>query len=1099
MCVYTTYLSIITLTNQNHFGMKKLLLCLICICSVITLQAQGVTTSSMNGLVVDAQGEALIGANVMAKHTPTGSTYGAVTDIFGNYRIPNMKVGGPYTLEVSYIGYATLTRENISLRLGEAQRVNITMQEDGVLLEELVVIATAGTTGENSGTSTQISTESIEKMPTLNRDLSDYTRLTPQASTAGSGTSFGGINNRFNAIYVDGAVNNDVFGLADSGTNGGQTGTSPFSIDIIDQIQVVLSPYDVTYGGFAGGGINAVTKSGTNDYKGTAYLFWQNENLVGKTNGELADRNNADREKVADFTQTTYGASLGGPIVKDKIFFFANAELQNDVTPAPFDIATYSGVNSARAQQADLENLRSTLINDYGYDPGSFQDTEDALEGVKLFGKLDFNLNQDHKLTLRHQYTKAEQFNRNAGRSNQINFSNNGVFFPSTTNSSALELNSTFGTKMSNNLILGYTSVKDDRGPLGDPFPYVIIFDEDGGSIRFGSEQFSTANLLEQSIFTITDNFKIYSGKHTFTIGTHNEFYDIKNIFMAYNYGEYEFNSLDDFLNGAPASDYQRVYSLVDGISGDGTSAAAEFNAMQIGVYGQDEIAINEKFTLTAGLRIDVPILTSDPAEAPRFNSEVLPRLYASYPEFEGEVEAGKAPDGQIMLSPRVGFDYKLNQKSKLRGGVGIFTSRIPFVWPGAMYNTNGLTSTYIGGFAIDEILFRPDIQNQYTYDDPTIPSGDMNLFTKDFKYPQVLRGNLGFDTKLGDGWNTSLEVSYTKTLNNVRYTNINTSRVVEGRLTGSGDDRPIYESAEIDEDDFTAVYLASNTNEGYAYNITASISKRLIEGFNFSLAYNYNDSYSLFEGTSSQNSSQWRGAVNINGRNDAAFGRSDFALGHRVIGAMDYTLNWAENVSTTISLFFNGQSGLPLSYVIGGNSGGRNLNNERGSISRYRSLIYVPADENDINLIDYTNGTETVTAASQWASLNEFIEDDPHLSERRGDYAEKNGGRAPWANIFDLAVRQDLGIDVGGKVHKIQLSFDIFNFANLLNKDWGTRYNIPGDFNNYELLNFEGFEADGTTPQYTYRQTETGTENYDVSDLASRWRARLGVRYIFN
>lgn len=1082
--------------------MKKLILFNFFMVISLFAFAQGVTTSAMQGQVTDQNGESLIGVTVTATHTPTGTFYGTVSDNDGYYRMDNMKVGGPYKVTISYVGQDDVVYDNVYLRLGEPYKNNVAMGEAAVALDEIVVTAKAGSVGKNSGTSTQIGTEDIESMPTLNRNISDFTRLTPQASNLTSGTSFGGVNNRYNAIYVDGAVNNDVFGLASSGTNGGQTGIAPFSIDIIDQFQVVLSPYDVTYGGFAGGGINAVTKSGTNTFGGTAYFFTQNESLVGKTNNTLIERlgNDAEREQVAEFNKQTYGLSLGGPIVKDKVFFFANAELQNDESPLPFSVGTYTGVSENRAQESDLNDLRNHLINTHGYDPGTFGDTSDELEGLKLFGKIDVNLNNDHKLTLRHQYTKAEQFNRNGGSSSRINFSNNGVFFPSVTNSTALELNSNFNNKMSNNLILGYTNVEDDRDPLGDPFPYVVIFDDAGGSINFGSEQFSTANFLSQKIFTLTDNFKIYNGKHTFTIGTHNEFYDIRNVFLAWNYGEYEFGSVSEFINNDPAVGYTRVYSLLDDVAGDETSAAAEFNAMQLGIYGQDEIAISDKLTVTAGLRIDVPILTTDPGEAPRFNDEVLPRLLAAYPEFEDNVEAGVAPDGQIMVSPRVGFSYAINNTSGLRGGVGVFTSRIPFVWPGAMYNTNGLTSTFLGEWGIPgDVIFRPDVQDQYTFENPTTPSGDMNIFTKDFKYPQVLKANLGYDTQLGQGWNTSLEASFTKTLNNVRYTNLNTSTNIENTMTGSGDNRPIFERSEIDEDDFGAVYLASNTSEGYTYNLTASVNKELVKGLNLTFAYSYGDSYALFEGTSSQNSSQWRGAVNVNGRNAAAFGRSDYALGSKVITSLDYTLDWANNLSTQFSLFYNGQSGLPFSYVIGGDRDARNFNNERGSTSRWRSLVYVPSDANDINLIDYEDGTTTVTAAQQWSNLDAFISDDPHLSDRRGDYAEKNAGRAPWVNFIDLAVKQDFKLNAGNNVHKFQLSFDIFNLANLINSNWGVMYDIPGDFNNYELLNFEGFAADGTTPQYTYRRDQLGEETYDINDFPSRWRARVGIRYIFN
>jgi len=1084
--------------------MKKLLIFSISILMAYFASAQGVTTSSMQGQIMDQNKESLIGASITAIHTPTGTFYGTITDVDGYYRLSNLKVGGPYRITVSYIGQEDQVYDQVYLRLGEPLRLNTVMGESSVALDEVVITAKSGSVGKNSGTSTQIGTEEIENLPTLNRDLTDFTRLTPQAS----GNSFGGVNNRYNAIYVDGAVNNDVFGLADSGTNGGQTGIAPFSIDIIDQIQVVLSPYDVTYGGFAGAGINAVTKSGTNNLSGTAYYFLQNQALVGKTNNSLIDRLNEDvvneedkaqRERVDDFTKTTFGASLGGPIVKDKVFFFANVELQNDETPAPFELQTYTDGGEDRADEETLTNLRNHLIDTYNYDPGTFGNTVDELNGVKLFGKLDFNLNEDHKLTVRHQYTKAEEFDRRSGNSRTINFSNNGVFFPSTTNSSAVELNSNFNNKMSNNLIIGYTTVFDDRDQLGSPFPNVRISDNSNGLIFFGGEAFSSANILDQKIFSLTDNFKIYKGKHTFTIGTHNEFYNIRNVFIRQNFGAYRFASIDDFINGSTATRYDRTYSLIEGdIAGDDTNAAAEFRAMQLGIYGQDEIAINNKFTLTAGLRIDLPIITDDPVEAPRFNDEVLPRLLAAYPEFAGNVEAGRAPSGQIMLSPRVGFNYKIDNKSTLRGGIGLFTSRIPFVWPGAMFNTNGVTLNGIReGDVEGDVVFVGDVQDQYIDANPTVPSGDMNLFTKDFKYPQVLKANLGYDIGISGGWDLSLEGSFIKTVNNIRYTNLNTSNVIDKQFTGSGDNRNIFITEEIDEDDFNGVYLGSNTNEGYGYNLTANLEKDITSNLSLMLAYNYGDSYALFEGTSSQNSSQWRGAVSVNGRNQASFGRSDFAQGSRIIGALNFNLDWANAMKTTVSLFYSGQSGNPISYVIGGNDDAENLNGEEGETGRFRSLIYVPADQNDINLID--NGD--VTAAEQWNHLNSFIENDPHLSERRGQYAEKNGGRAPWANFLDFAIRQDLGVNIGEKTHKLQLSFDIFNLANLINSNWGVRYFTPGSFNNYELLDFEGFAADGTTPQYTYNfgEIDDATDTYDIDNFASRWQARVGLRYIFN
>lgn len=1069
--------------------------------SFVGLMAQGVTTSSMQGKIVDANGEPLIGANILAVHQPSGTSYGDATDVQGNYRIPNMRVGGPYKITVSYTGYSSTETDNIYLRLGEALRQNFTLQETALELEAVVVSASSRIAGQAAGASTQITSEEIDVMPTLNRNINDYLRLTPQSGAYGDGSTFAGVNNRYNAIYIDGAVNNDVFGLSSSGTNGGQTGIAPFSIDIIDQLQVVISPYDVTLGGFAGAGINAVTKSGTNKFAGTAYYFMQNENLAGKTNGVLAERLNIERTKLAEFNQRLYGLSIGGPIVKDKLFFFANAEIQDDETPVPFEIESYTG----NSTPADLDNLTNYLVDEFGYNPGGYRSTADELKGLKLFGKLDFNINDNNRLTLRHQYTKAEQFDRFAGSPNTINFSNNGIFFPSITNSTALELNSRFGAKASNNLIVGYTRVRDDRDPLGGDFPYVFINDG-AGTIRLGSEEFSTANALDQDIITLTDNFKLYKGNHTITIGTHNEFYSIYNLFIGQNYGTYRFSSLSSFLNNEAAIEYDRAYSLVDNLTGDGSAAAAEFNAMQLGLYVQDEWSIGRKFTLTGGLRVDLPIITSDPQEDTYFNDVALPKMQQFW-EVANNVEAGKSPDGQIMFSPRLGFNYDLkgDKKTIIRGGLGIFTSRIPFVWPGAMFNNNGLTLGRVDETnAGTPILFQSDITKQYTNPNFSVPSGQVDLFTKDFKYPQVLRGNLAVDQELPGGILATLEGLYTKTLNNVLYTNINDDPTLRFNWTGV-DDRPTFNRRPVDSR-YSAVYVGSNTNEGFGYNITASLSKRFNFGLNAYLAYSYNDAEAVNEGTSSQNSSQWRGQVSTDGRNYPLLGRSDFALGHRILGSLSYKINWnkGENAATTFSLFYNGQSGTAYSYVVGGNNG-RNINNETGSTSANRSLIYIPAQQSDIVLVDYTSGGVTVTAAEQWANLNAFIESDPYLSENRGKYAEKNASYAPFSSIFDFAIRQDVGLKAGNNVHKLQFSLDIFNIANLINKDWGTIYIIPGSqFNNFELLQFENYGPDAqganTVPRFTYRLgANTEKDAFNIAGTGSRWRMRFGVRYIFN
>ncbi|MEM7572078.1 MAG: TonB-dependent receptor [Bacteroidota bacterium] len=1078
---------------------KSILLGLMALLLPVLASAQGVTTASIAGRITDAtDGEALIGATVQAVHTPSGTVYGNVTDLDGFYRISGMRVGGPYTITITYTGYGETRFENVLLRLGESKQLPVALESSATDLTTIQVVAQIGTAGENAGASTQISTESIEAMPTLNRNLNDYVRLTPQASgTGGGGTSFGGVNNRYNAIYIDGAVNNDVFGLNSSGTNGGATGIAPFSIDIIDQIQVVLSPYDVTLGGFAGGGVNAVTKSGTNEFSGTAYYFLQNESLAGKTNGTLAERLGDDFERtdLDPFTQNTYGASLGGPIIKDKVFFFVNAEVRQDETPQPFEFGTYDG----DASEADLNNLRDFLINNYRYDPGGFGNVSEDLEGLSLFGKLDFNLGKNHRLTLRHNYTRGERFERRVSNTRRINFSNNGVFRPSVTNSSALELNSNFGNRASNNLIIGYTTVVDDRDALGGTdFPYVIIEDGDG-ELQFGTEQFSTANLLETDVFTITNNFKLYRGEHTLTFGTHNEFYSIYNLFIPRNFGTYEYDNLDDFLNNSGAAEYDRSYSLVDDIAGDGSAAAADFNAMQLGFYAQDEWSVNNKLTLTAGLRIDIPVITSDPAIPETFNTETVRILSTQY-DVANNITGGQAPSGQVMWSPRLGFNYNMNNGNTLRGGIGIFTSRIPFVWPGAMFNNNGLTQGRVREDDLDDpILFIPEVANQYINPNFTVPSGSVNIFTDDFKYPQVLRGNLAFDTRLPGDIQATFEGVYTKTLNNVLYQNVNSSREVDFFWTGGPDDRPVFTRSSLDPQ-YSDIYVGSNTNEGYTYTLTANLAKKFGPNLSATLAYTWGDAFAITEGTSSQNSSQWRGQVSIDGRNNPVFGRSDFATGHRVVSTLNFTKDWTGdgNFATTVSLFFSGGTGSAYSFVI---NNADNPNNETGSTSRERSLAYIPAASTEINLVDITDsdGNVTVSAAEQWQRLDAFIEANDHLSERRGQYAEKNGSFSPFVGIFDLAIRQDLGVLIGQSSNRLQLSFDVFNVANLINNKWGTVYFSPGEFNNYPLYSFEGYAADGTTPQFTFTEQNTGIDDFEIAGVSSRWRARIGVRYLFN
>ncbi len=1063
----------------------------------IGLVGQGSTSSSISGQIIDETEQGLPGATIIVRHEGSGVQSGTTTRDDGRYNIPNLRVGGPYTVSMNFLGFEEVKFENIYLSLGKNRLLNATMRENAVELDVVEVVAGGLMGSERSGAETTIGEEEIATIPTINRQIEDFVRLTPQANVTGDGISIANTNNRFNSIFIDGAVNNDVFGLSSSGTNGGQTGISPISPDAIQEFQVVVAPYDVTLGGFTGGGINAVTRSGSNDVEGSLYWFNKNQNLVGKT-PTYFDPEITDRERVDDFKSNTFGIRVGGPIIKNKAFFFINAEMQRDETPSPFEPSTYTG----DAGISGLDALVSKL-NGLGYDPGSYGNKADKLEGEKILARLDFNLNDKNTLSLRHSYTKGRQTNVSNSNPSTINFENNGVFFPTTTNSTALELNTLFSNSLSNNLIIGYTSVKDDRDPIGEEFPWIRINDGDG-TIFLGSEQFSTANALDQNIFTLTDNLKLYKGKNTITIGTHNEFYSIYNLFVRQNFGSYEYGSLDDFLNDNNADEYVRSYSLVDDLTGDGSAAAAEFSAMQIGLYVQDEIELNNRVKFSAGLRLDIPVFLSEPEVDENFNSVTIPQMEAQGYDLKG-AEAGKMPGAKFMLSPRVGFNIAAddNRKTVIRGGVGVFTGRVPFVWPGGAYNNNGLT---VGSTFQTDVPFNADWENQPEETDfggqDAVPSGQIDLFAEDFKYPQVFRGSLALDQDLGNGIVATLEGIFTKNLNSIYYQNINLSPGNDSlKLTGTGDDRFIYNRFDEIDPTYGRVLLASNASandadEGYGYNVTAQLQKTFKKGMVMGASYTYGDSYLIYEGTSSQNSSQWRGVHSVNGRNTLTEAqRSDFALGHKVNVFASYNLPIKKVVDVNISVFYNGQSGGSYSYIYNGN-----MTNED---SRERSLVYVPTDANDINLIDIVDGdgNVTVTAAQQWSDLESFINQDDHLSSNKGKYVSKNGSRTPWENSIDLQTRLGFFVKTGKKKHQLEATFNVFNVLNLINKDWGRDYLMidGGNFGSYELLDFEGFEADGTTPTFTYTGPTVSDDIYGLSDFNSRWRGQVGLRYLFN
>ncbi len=1076
------------------------------------VQAQ-VTTSSMSGKITDESGAELIGATVLAIHTPSGTEYGVITRTDGKYNINNMNPGGPYVIMVNYLGYSEAKVENIYLNLGESSNFSFILTESSSQLQEVVVTGNKALNSSKTGSETIIDNNRINALPTISRSLGDFTRFTPQAKVDNNGAiSIAGQNNRMNSISIDGALNNDVFGLAASGTNGGQSGISPISIDAIESFKVVISPFDVSLSGFTGGGINAITRSGTNSLTGSVYYFHRSQGLAGLT---PTDVEGAVRTPLANFNAYTTGVRLGGPIIKDKLFFFVNAELQREERPRTYNVATYGGTS----KQAEIDGLKKFVSETYNYNVGDYGNTFAQINSDKISARLDYNLNKSNKLTFSHRYTYGESISPSSSGSQSINFSNGGIYFPSTTNSTSLELKSTIGTNMSNSLLFGYTTVRDDRDPIGSDFPFVRIVDGTG-VITFGSEAFSTGNQLNSDVFTVLNKFQLYKGNHNLMFGFDAELGSFYNLFIRQNYGQYQYGSVADFYADNP-NRYDRSYSLVDNITGDGSKAAAEFNTSRFGLFVSDKYEFSDKFTITAGVRVDGNYFPSQPTvdqvALDYWNNVAKPVISANY-ELDG-AEAGKMPTGKINISPRLGLNYDVNgdKKLQIRAGTGIFFGRIPMVWPGGAYSNSG---AIIGGVGINRPtggwnkvpVFSPDVNKQYDAgffgQSVNIPNGELNLVANDFKLPSVLRSSLGIDKKFDNGWKISIEGMYSQNYNDIEYNNVN---IAKPTLKAAGaDNRSIYtptgtNPVKLDFDaDKTGVQNQYNNNvfllknatlNGNSWNVSAQIEKTFFDDLQTSFSYTYGESKILNEVTSSQNSSQWRYIESVNGRNAQTLSYSDFDLGHRIVGFASYALGTTSKTEgkkiggTTISLFYTGQSGNRFSYVYA-----NSIVNDWGR-TEANDLIFVPAKQDQIVFKD------AATANAQWADLDKYIKEDEYLNSRRGDYAERNGSRSPFQHSIDLKFIQDINLYLGKKTHTLQLTFDIFNFTNILNSKWGRQYFVNND--NFRLMTFEGFKdapnAD-YTPTFSFK-TPT-SDPWTINDGAfnsSRWSGQFGIRYIFN
>jgi len=1067
------------------------------------------TTSGLGGTVKTNTGEVLVGATVTATHEPTGTVYKVQSRAGGRFDINNMNPGGPYSVEVAFTGFATEKKTDIYLNLGESFKVDFALNTKATNLAGVTVTTTREAV--KSGTETLIGKDKMENLPTVGRTLADYLRATPQMKLASAGNisseggmSFAGQNVRYNSFYVDGAVNNDQFGLAYSGTNGGQSGIAPLSIDAIDQFQVSISPYNATLGNFTGAAINAITKSGTNTLHGSAYYIFRNQDLAGKTPDGPKDA----ATKLASFSNKTFGVTLGGPIVKNKAFFFISAEMQRDETPLTFNPSTYVG----SVTPATLQRIVDTVAKRTGgFNIGGYLNNLSETKANRITAKIDWNISDKHKLALSYRYTDGDRIVPLDNATTALRFETNGYRFPTTTHSASAELKSVIGKNASNRLLVTLTDVTDDRAPLGGTLmPAVQIFDGSAASIYFGTEASSTFNYLKQTTFNVVEQYKVTLGKHGITLGGEVETFKGFNSFIQNTAGNYRYDSVQAFFNNMAPNQYIANYPLL-GNDEKTTGSASDFKIFKAAFFINDEIRVSNDLTITLGLRGDYLKFVTKPIADPFAVDTALPKL-AQYYDLQGG-KAGVAPKVPLALSPRVGFTYKIPEEGvTVRGGFGLFVGRMPMVWPSAIYNNNGLAQ---GGYtlsATQNASYRSLIKYKTTAYTPqeiglslSDSRGTLVIASEELKAPKVFRTSLAVDKKFGEGWSATIEGMFTKNINDFNYTNIN---ILPPTLRMIGpDQRYVYASPNTIPirttgvaNPYQAVYLISNAagDKPFSYNFTVTVNKVTRTGFSFTSSYNYGESVVLNDAQSSTPGSQWNGMETVNGRNYLTRTQSDNSVGHRIFSYISKKFTYAnKKLYTTISLVYTGQSGNPFSYVYSG------TNPPVRDGQTNNDLVYIPTPSQlqTMTFLPTNFGGTTYTEQQQRDAFEKYITNDKYLSNHRGGYAERNGDRTPFTHNLDLKLTQGFTLKLGGNGYSAEVGYSMFNFTNFLNRDWGRQY-IVG-FDNFGLLGFSYASATNLTPRYTFDPRNLTTAPYTIyprnnPSYTARWMSQLEFRIRF-
>lgn len=1080
---------------MNKIYSSLIFLFSILVLAVTNADAQ-ITTSTLTGKVVSAKGEPLPGVTVLAVNTGTGTKYGGQTNAEGRYLINNLNPGGPYTITVTFIGFKKEERNDINLSLGSVT-FNFLLQDESTALSEVVV--KGNNTGKPGGF--RVGQNALKTLPSLNRSFQDFTRGTPQSNN----NSFLGSNFRYNNVTLDGAINNDAIGFSpslggqtnSSGQPGSSTRTNPVSLDAVQDIQVYLAPYDVKIGNFLGGSINAVTRSGTNEVHASIYAFGRNAAMIGKNNAGDGSK------EPSSFHEYQTGVRVGFPIIKDKLFFFTNEEITRRQDPVIL-AAGSSDMTLLTADQAKqiADHMAALDVDKTGkYNAGTYGNYNIYSNSTKFFNRLDWNINDKHQLSIRNNTILSEATNLER---DQQNFRFSGIDYKQTNNqtSTVAELKSHFNNTVSNSLILGYSSIHDFRDPLSDPSLPQIQIASNGGTIFLGTDREAAIFNMKQKTFEFTDNVNIFKGRHNINIGTHNEFYNITYGFVNSWNGRVDYGSIASFLADQPSrvrGNFNYTNNSRDYIM---ANPPAAFKINLYSLYAQDEIQVTDRFKLTPGVRLDYTSLPNKQPLSAKTTGSPTDANYGTTYTYTKPSDIKNKYLNNVQISPRLGFNYDINgdQSLILRGGTGIFTGRIPFAWLGYAYYNNGVTyGAYDKKFGYTSAADAPaagsnpvKVSNQGAAQFVTAQGVDVHdangatqvdMIDNNFKMPSMWRSSLALDYSTSNQWRFTVEGIYTKTINDLKFQQVNLVDNPYYLPYDTKHQQPIYTGAKINSK-YTNAYLLSNTKQGYRYSITGSANKTWKFGLNASVAYTYGQSKDITNGIRNSMESNWQLNQALN-PNNPGLAYSNFDMRHRVVATASYKVDWTKQNRwvANFAVFFNTSSGVPFTYGF--------VNSTIQGTPQQVSLVYIPKDQ--------TEARSFFTAANeaQADAFFAYVEKDKYLKTRKGEFTERNGGRTPWNTSADFRFTQDFNFKSGKVNHTITLTYDIVNVTNLINKNWGIQYFSPNTFNSMASVGLKTATAGTATTNPVYTWTNPGTP-YSKDFFASRHQMQLGLRYSF-